>query len=104
MSKMKIDLKDILNKAAKLKINEQFNDFLDKAVEQATAPKTTKQHITDAAIGVAVGLATGGAIIPVIAIAAAEEIAAKTLSRNPAVKKAVEARRNRKPKDGPKPQ
>jgi hypothetical protein len=105
---MKIDLKDVLNKAAKLKDSKQFNDLLDKAVENMTAPKTTKQHVRDAAIGVAFGLATGGAIIPIIALAAAEEIAVKTLSHNAAVKKAVEARRNRKqnnPKDdGPKPQ
>lgn len=102
--------KNIRDKAAKLKDNERLNKIWDKAIENATTPRTNRQHVTDAAISVALTVATGGAALPVAIVFAAAEGGARKLWTDSDKAKKIAANRKKKSeerkkgKDGPKPQ
>ena len=99
----------VANKAVEIKDSEKFNKMVDKAVEYATTPKTTEDHVKDGATGAAItviaGVITGGASIPAaIGWAVGEEAAIKAISESKIGKKLAESRRNRTPGNDSRPQ
>ena len=82
-----------------------FKGIWNKAVEKAKEPRTNKQLIIEGAIGAAVMVAFGGAIIPTVAGAVAEGVIVKKVTDRVAAKKAAEKKKGKPDsgKDGPKP-
>lgn len=92
--------KDALNKGIK-KVGEQANKenikkVFNKAKEKALEEKSNKDLFVEGALGAAVGIAFGGALLPVIAGAALEGVVMKQVTKKYAEHKAR--------KQGPKPE
>ena len=125
---MRAKAKDAMDKAkvaggiAKEKLDKKIEetdlqDVWDKAVDKAKEP-SNKQLLTEGAIGVALVVLTGGAVVPAIAVAALEGVvmkkavqkysnkdsAKKESEKKSPAKKATKPTAHKPRKAGPKPE
>ncbi len=68
-----------MDKAVELSEHKKTPQYVDKIIKEVTKPKSTKTLVAEGVLGVALGVAFGGALIPVVAGAAVEGYIGKHL-------------------------